>query len=287
MRPNPSVERASACIEPDPRICRFRHPLRGTSATRRGPLSPNARSHTTHTASIAYQMPRRAKSTQTPNRPLSRVLFVSQRQAENMKVPKGTALISITDPTREPARLGIGWHSVLRVAFDDVTQSRSPDKTAISWRSRRTRSCRSRLSLRASPAAANALSFTAVTACRGQLRLQRRSRRSQVQGFPANTMNTTDLSTLHCKTRCARRGMRPNPSLEPTSIGLTLRPRGHAAYHQPCGQHANPMGSAQFIRQAAQTTLPLCHSSLSPCSAPRPMNSSQWCSTWFTTRLCM
>jgi predicted protein tyrosine phosphatase len=65
-------------------------------------------------------MPRRAKSTQTPNRPLSRVLFVSQRQAENMKVPKGTALISITDPTREPARLGIGWHSVLRVAFDDV-----------------------------------------------------------------------------------------------------------------------------------------------------------------------
>ena len=51
---------------------------------------------------------------------MSRVLFVSQRQAENMKVPKATALISITDPSRGQARLRAGWHAVLRVAFDDV-----------------------------------------------------------------------------------------------------------------------------------------------------------------------
>ena len=56
----------------------------------------------------------------TPARPLKRVLFVSQRQAENMKPPQATALISITDPSREQAHLRLGWHSVLRVAFDDV-----------------------------------------------------------------------------------------------------------------------------------------------------------------------
>ena len=65
-------------------------------------------------------MSRTDKTTQMPNRPLRRVLFVSQRQAETMKVPKATALISITDPSREQAHLGIGWHAVLRVAFDDV-----------------------------------------------------------------------------------------------------------------------------------------------------------------------
>ena len=51
---------------------------------------------------------------------LRRVLFVSQRQAEGMRPPRATALISITDPARQPARIGDGWHSVFRVSFDDV-----------------------------------------------------------------------------------------------------------------------------------------------------------------------
>ena len=51
---------------------------------------------------------------------LKRVMFVSQRQAEEMRPPNATALISITDPARQLARIGDGWHAVLRVSFDDV-----------------------------------------------------------------------------------------------------------------------------------------------------------------------
>jgi predicted protein tyrosine phosphatase len=75
-------------------------------------------------------MPQRARKHQTPSRALKRVLFVSQRQAENMKAPKATALISITDPSREQAPLGSGWHSVLRVAFDDVDAMTFPRQDA-------------------------------------------------------------------------------------------------------------------------------------------------------------
>lgn len=53
-------------------------------------------------------------------RRLRRVLFVSQRQAEAMRPPRATALISITDPARGEASIGQGWAAVLRVAFDDV-----------------------------------------------------------------------------------------------------------------------------------------------------------------------
>ena len=51
---------------------------------------------------------------------LKRVMFVSQRQAEGMHLPRTTALISITDPARQSAKIGGGWHSILRVTFDDV-----------------------------------------------------------------------------------------------------------------------------------------------------------------------
>ena len=55
---------------------------------------------------------------------------MSQRQAENMKAPRSTALISITDPSREQARLVSGWQSVLRVAFDDVDAMTFPGQDA-------------------------------------------------------------------------------------------------------------------------------------------------------------
>jgi len=47
-----------------------------------------------------------------------------------MKAPRATALISITDPSRQQAKLGNGWHSVLRVAFDDVDAITFPGQDA-------------------------------------------------------------------------------------------------------------------------------------------------------------
>ena len=37
-----------------------------------------------------------------------------------MSPPTATALISITGPARDEAILRDGWHSVLRLSFDDV-----------------------------------------------------------------------------------------------------------------------------------------------------------------------
>jgi predicted protein tyrosine phosphatase len=51
---------------------------------------------------------------------LNRVLFVIQRQAENMRPPKVTALISITDANGRPAVFQKNWSHLLRVSFDDV-----------------------------------------------------------------------------------------------------------------------------------------------------------------------
>ena len=51
---------------------------------------------------------------------LRRVLFVSQKQAEAMRPPKTSSLISITDPSRNPATFHSGWVGLLRVSFDDV-----------------------------------------------------------------------------------------------------------------------------------------------------------------------
>ena len=51
---------------------------------------------------------------------LQRVLFVSQRQAEVMRPPRRSALISITDPRKPEAALLEGWSEVLRLKFDDV-----------------------------------------------------------------------------------------------------------------------------------------------------------------------
>jgi predicted protein tyrosine phosphatase len=57
---------------------------------------------------------------------LRRVLFVSQKQAETMRPPKNTVLISITDPSRSDASIGGGWVDILRLKFDDVDQVTFP-----------------------------------------------------------------------------------------------------------------------------------------------------------------
>jgi predicted protein tyrosine phosphatase len=51
---------------------------------------------------------------------LQRVLFISQHRAEQMRPPRDTALISITDPRSPAARLQPGWAAVLRVSFADA-----------------------------------------------------------------------------------------------------------------------------------------------------------------------
>jgi predicted protein tyrosine phosphatase len=51
---------------------------------------------------------------------LRRVIFVSQRRAEQMKPPKDAAIISITDPSLPAAQLRGGWAAVLRVCFVDA-----------------------------------------------------------------------------------------------------------------------------------------------------------------------
>jgi predicted protein tyrosine phosphatase len=51
---------------------------------------------------------------------LSRVLFISQRQAEKMKPPKASILISIVNSQSNPAVFRRGWGSILRISFDDV-----------------------------------------------------------------------------------------------------------------------------------------------------------------------
>jgi predicted protein tyrosine phosphatase len=55
---------------------------------------------------------------------------VSQRQAEAMRPPRRTVLISITDPARPDASLGAGWAAVLRLKFDDVDPVTFPGQDA-------------------------------------------------------------------------------------------------------------------------------------------------------------
>ena len=47
---------------------------------------------------------------------------------------------------------------------------------------------------------------------------------------------------------CVAQQVRPNPSLERTSTGLALGPRGFSGYRPPRGPSANPVGSAQLKR---------------------------------------
>ena len=42
--------------------------------------------------------------------------------------------------------------------------------------------------------------------------------------------------------------VRPNPSLERTSTGLALGPRGYSGHHPPRGPSTNPVVSAQLKR---------------------------------------
>ena len=53
------------------------------------------------------------------------------------------------------------------------------------------------------------------------------------------------------KKTLAAASVRPNPSLEQTSTGMALGPRGRAVYHPPRGPSASPAGSAQLKRKAA------------------------------------
>ena len=47
---------------------------------------------------------------------------------------------------------------------------------------------------------------------------------------------------------CQFSAVMPNPSLERTSTGLPLGPRGLSGYRPPRGPSANPVGSAQLKR---------------------------------------
>lgn len=51
---------------------------------------------------------------------MNRVIFISQKQAEQMRPPLGCGLVSITDSNRPLASLSTGWQCVLRLEFDDV-----------------------------------------------------------------------------------------------------------------------------------------------------------------------
>jgi hypothetical protein len=54
---------------------------------------------------------------------------------------------------------------------------------------------------------------------------------------------------LHRSLASARdRKPRPNPSLERTSTGLALGPRGYSGHHPPRGPSTNPVASAQLKR---------------------------------------
>jgi predicted protein tyrosine phosphatase len=58
---------------------------------------------------------------------LRRVIFIGQQRAEAMQAPRHSALISITDPNRPPAKLQDGWAAVLRTSFDDIDPVTFPD----------------------------------------------------------------------------------------------------------------------------------------------------------------
>jgi hypothetical protein len=51
-----------------------------------------------------------------------------------------------------------------------------------------------------------------------------------------------------CCTNSAARETRPNPSLERTSTGKALGPRGGLGHHPPRGPSALPVASAQLKR---------------------------------------
>jgi predicted protein tyrosine phosphatase len=67
---------------------------------------------------------------------IRRVLFVSQRQAEAMRPPLHSCIVSITDTKRPGASLRQGWNAVLCVAFDDADPitfpGANPELTALS-----------------------------------------------------------------------------------------------------------------------------------------------------------
>lgn len=51
---------------------------------------------------------------------LREVVFMSQVWAEAMIPEESESIISITDRGADPADLNEGWHSILRIQFDDV-----------------------------------------------------------------------------------------------------------------------------------------------------------------------
>jgi predicted protein tyrosine phosphatase len=57
---------------------------------------------------------------------LRRVIYTSQRRAEEMPGSASAAIVSITDPGKPVAALRSGSESVLRLAFDDVDEDTFP-----------------------------------------------------------------------------------------------------------------------------------------------------------------
>lgn len=58
---------------------------------------------------------------------LKEVVFTSQAKAEALSARRNWAVISITAPGEPEASLQEGWHSVIRLQFDDVDVSESSE----------------------------------------------------------------------------------------------------------------------------------------------------------------
>lgn len=58
--------------------------------------------------------------------PLKNVMFTGREQAESRHGWPDWAIISISEPDYYPANLQPGWHSVLRLEFDDIVETRDP-----------------------------------------------------------------------------------------------------------------------------------------------------------------
>jgi predicted protein tyrosine phosphatase len=58
--------------------------------------------------------------------PLKNIMFCSKKEAEQKAAWSDWAVISITCPYTHPARLKEGWHSILRLEFDDIDVPEEP-----------------------------------------------------------------------------------------------------------------------------------------------------------------
>lgn len=56
------------------------------------------------------------------------LLFLSQKEAESLPPIKNSAIISITSPDQELAKLHFGWNNVLRLQFHDISKEFDGDE---------------------------------------------------------------------------------------------------------------------------------------------------------------